>query len=87
MPMAADETMVHPVPDAAVAALVRVGAEPRLRQIADVLGCSIDDFFDADALAPDLAGAAELLRLWSVVTDEPGRAKLLARVREAASAP
>lgn len=58
----------------------------RLLQIAEAIGCSIGDFFDAGTRPPDLAGAAELIDLWGGIADETGRAKLLACARDAAAA-
>lgn len=73
-------------PDSAAETCLSAGSRRRLLQIADAVGCSIGDFFDAGTRCPDIAGAAELIKLWGDIADDAARAKLLAYARDAAVA-
>lgn len=77
---------MHLDPELAAAPHLSECGRRRLLQIADAIGCSIGDFFDAGTRRPDLAGAAELIDLWWDIPDGAGRAKLLAYARDAAAA-
>ena len=59
-------------------------ARRRIRQIAEILGCQVGDFFGQLNLRSDLHATAELLALWSAIADEPGRAAVLRCAREVA---
>lgn len=72
--------------DSAAETCLSDGSRRRLLQIADAIGCSIGDFFDAETRCTDIAGATELIKLWSDIADEAARAKLLAYARDAAVA-
>lgn len=57
----------------------------QLQRVADTLDVPVDSFFAGTPSDPDLAGAAELLRLWTELRDENDRAALLSAARDLVS--
>lgn len=57
-------------------------AKARLQRVADALGVPVDSFFAVTPSELHLAGAAELLRLWSELRDENDCAALLSAARD-----
>ena len=61
------------------------GTQPKLAQIARVLGCPVSVFLDRTDLFSVQIQALELLKLWESIVEEDGRQKILAYVRQIVS--
>ncbi len=63
----------------------RLNSDALLHDIAKALGCPVAAFSSASALASEAGTAAELFRLWDMLTEPQARQRVLACARQEAA--